>query len=611
MNIYSKYFFKGLSLDEKLTLSEWSDKYRYLSSKNSAEPGRWRTSRVPYLQEIMDVLSDDVTEKVVFMKSAQVGATEIMCNMVGYVIHHKPAPMMIVEPSLDMTKRLSRQRIQTMIDDSPALEERVKPNRERDSGNTITLKEFPGGVLVMTGANSASSLRSMPVKYLMMDEIDSYPLDLDSEGNPLEIAIKRTQTFRNRKIFLASTPTVRNFSHIELEYENSDQRTYYVPCPHCNTQQILKWSNVTFDKDNPLDVTYRCEDCGVLIDEKYKLQMIDQGEWIATKKHPVKGYHINALYSPFTTWINIVAEFLKAKNDSNLLKTWVNTVLGETWEYQSEKVDSNVLLSSREDLSVLPPEILLLTAGVDVQKDRLEVSTIGWGVGQESWVIDHTVLYGATLDETVWNDLDNYFLKTWEDIHGNPLSLVATTIDTGYNADQVYKFIANRQGRRIWAIKGKSYNNNPNIITATSKVYHSKINLFALNTNALKDNLFNRLSLDDTRIHFSNTLNDEYFLQLTSEVVYTKYRRGFPYREYQKIRERNEALDCWLYAYSAMLILNPAWDVLHHKKNEKKLEKNLCSDEKKDNSISSVSSNDTKIRKRVTPVSRKNWATQW
>ncbi|WP_328515053.1 phage terminase large subunit family protein [Ralstonia pseudosolanacearum] len=240
---------EGLTPDPLLTVSEWSDRHRMLSSKASAEPGRWRTSRTPYLRAIMDCLSPtSPIERVVFMKAAQLGATEMGSNWIGYVIHHAPGPMMAVWPTVEMAKRNSKQRIDPLIEESAVLAERIAPARSRDSGNTILAKEFRGGVLVMTGANSAVGLRSMPVRYLFLDEVDGYPLDVEGEGDAISLAEARTRTFARRKIFIVSTPTIAGASSIEREYDASDQRRYFVPCPHCDHRQWLRFEQLRWTK---------------------------------------------------------------------------------------------------------------------------------------------------------------------------------------------------------------------------------------------------------------------------------------------------------------------------------------------------------------------------
>ncbi|MGH8573986.1 MAG: phage terminase large subunit family protein, partial [Gammaproteobacteria bacterium] len=292
---------EGLTPDPLLTVSEWADRHRMLSTKASAEPGRWRTHRTPYLQAIMDCLSPtSPVERVVFMKGGQVGGTECGNNWIGYVIHHAPGPMMAVSPTVEMAKRNSKQRVDPLIEESPVLRELIAPHRSRDSGNTILAKEFRGGVLVMTGANSAVGLRSMPVRYLFLDEVDGYPGDVEGEGDALSLACARTRTFARRKIFIVSTPTITGVSSIEREFEASDQRRYFVPCPQCGHRQWLRFEQLRWTRGKPETASYVCESCSAEIGEHHKTWMLEHGEWRAMAPEnagKTAGFHLSSLYS--------------------------------------------------------------------------------------------------------------------------------------------------------------------------------------------------------------------------------------------------------------------------------------------------------------------------
>ncbi|HRH76751.1 MAG TPA: phage terminase large subunit family protein, partial [Cellvibrionaceae bacterium] len=349
---------EGLTPDPLLSVSEWSDQHRVLSTKASAEPGRWRTRRTPYLKEIMDCLSPtSPVERVVFMKGAQVGATEAGSCWLGYIIHHAPGPTMAVWPTVEMAKRNSKQRIDPLIEESSVLAELIAPARARDSGNTILAKEFRGGVLVMTGANSAVGLRSMPVRYLFLDEVDGYPLDVEGEGDAISLAEARTRTFSRRKIFIVSTPTIAGASAIEREYEASDQRRYCVPCPHCSHRQWLKFDRLRWHSGEPQTAHYLCESCEEPIAEHHKTWMLEQGEWRATVSTQGKtaGFHLSSLYSPvgWRSWADIAAAWESAVNkqsgSSAAIKTFKNTELGETWVEDGEVPDWQRLLERRED----------------------------------------------------------------------------------------------------------------------------------------------------------------------------------------------------------------------------------------------------------------------
>lgn len=288
--IYATAFYAGLKPDPLLKVSEWADEFRVLSQTASSEPGKWRTERTPYLKEIMDSLSPSSSvERVIFMKGAQIGGTEAGNNWIFYVIDQTPGPMLVVQPTVEMGKRWSKGRFAPLIDSTPCLKSKVKDPRSRDSGNTVQSKEFPGGMVVITGANSAVGLRSMPVKYLFLDEIDAYSGDSGGEGDPVLLAIARTNTFKRRKIFLVSTPTVHGISRIEKEFESSDKRYFFVPCPHCNHYQVLKWPQIKWENNDPKTAHYECTECKGKIENHQKTEMLSRGQWRATgEKEGVK-----------------------------------------------------------------------------------------------------------------------------------------------------------------------------------------------------------------------------------------------------------------------------------------------------------------------------------
>ena len=346
-------FLEGLRPEQPLTVSEWADRYRKLSSKASAEPGPWRTDRTPYLREPMDCLSsENPVQRVVMMFAAQTGKTEAGSNWLGYVIDHAPGPMLCVQPTIEMAKRLSKQRLESMITETPVLAAKIAPARSRDSGNTMFSKEFSGGIMLMAGANSATGLRSAPCRYLFCDEVDAFPADVDGEGDPVSLAERRTTTFARRKILLTSTPTVKDFSRIESEYLRSDQRRFYVPCPACGAMEWLKWGQLKWVDGKPETARYKCEHCGEQFEEMHKPAMLRGGEWRATAptNGRTAGFHLSGLYSPlgWCSWEQLVDDFLRAKGDAPALKTFVNTRLAETWEEDyAAKVSADGLMGQR------------------------------------------------------------------------------------------------------------------------------------------------------------------------------------------------------------------------------------------------------------------------
>jgi phage terminase large subunit GpA-like protein len=438
---------RGIRPDPDLAVSEWADRHRWLSSRASAEPGRYRTARTPYMREIMDRLSPgDPVQRVVFMKAAQVGATEGGNCFIGFVMHHAPGPMLAVQPTVELAKRNSRQRIDPLIEESPELRERVKPARSRDAGNTMLSKEFAGGILIMTGANSAVGLRSTPARYIFLDEVDAYPASADEEGDPVTLAEARSLTFAHRrKVFLVSTPTIRGLSRIEREFEASDQRRFFVPCPHCGHEQWLKFERLRWDKGHPETAAYHCEGCEAPIAEHHKTAMLAAGEWraTATAADPLTvGYHLSALYSPvgWLSWARIARAHEAARGSDEAMRAFRNTILGETWMETGEAPDWQRLADRREawPAGTVPAGGLFLTAGADVQKDRIEVDVWAWGRGLESWLVEHLVLDGGPGDPACWQKLTDLLGRTWAHENGQHPTIARLAIDTGFETSAVY-----------------------------------------------------------------------------------------------------------------------------------------------------------------------------
>ncbi len=585
---------EGLTPDPLLTVSEWADRYRMLSSKSASEPGRWSTRRTPYLKEIMDCLSpSSPAERVVFMKGAQVGGTECGNNWIGYCIHLAPGPMMAVSPTVEMAKRNSRQRIDPLIEESPALSERIAPSRSRDAGNTVLAKEFRGGVLVMTGANSAVGLRSMPVRYLFLDEVDGYPADVEGEGDAIRLAEARTRTFARRKIFIVSTPTVAGASPIEREFEASDQRRFFVPCPHCGHRQWLRFEQLRWQWGEPQTARYVCEDCEEAIAESHKTWMLEHGEWRATKPDAGQepecrggqgrpgaasagktvGFHLSSLYSPlgWRSWADIAAAWEAAQGSATRLKAFKNTELGEVWVEEGEAPDWERLLERREayPLGTVPAGGLLLVGGADVQKDRIEASVWAFGRGKESWLVEHRVLMGDTARDAVWKRLAEMLAETWTHESGARLPLTRFAIDTGFATQETYAFVRRMKDARLMAVKGVARGaalvGTPTAVDVTlgGRKLRRGVKVFAVAGGIAKLEFYNNLRksvevLDDGEIRYPEgyvhlpKVDAEFVKQLCAEQLITRRNRnGYPVREWQKIRERNEALDCYVYARAA------------------------------------------------------------
>jgi phage terminase large subunit GpA-like protein len=515
----------------------------------------------------MDAFSDPLIEKVVFVKSTQVGATEIIGNIIGYYIDQDPSPIMLVQPTLELAKAYSKDRLAPMLRDTPRLHGRVRDRREKDSDNTVTHKTFHGGHITLAGANTATALRARPIRILLFDEVDGYPHDVDGEGDPCDLGEERTKNFWNRKIFYASTPTVAGISRIEAEYEESDKREYYVPCTHCDTFQTLKWRQVEWEKNDAGDHTpetavYVCEECGVIITDGDKPEMLARGQWRAKcESAGIAGFHINALYSPWVSFGQLADKFLRAKRKgSNSLKTFVNTSLGESWSDGGESIDADSLFNRREDFGRdLPAGVGFLTAGVDVQGDRLEAEIVGWGIGKESWSIDYRTIWGDPSRPDVWRDLDEVLSRSWRHESGLYLNVGCACVDSGYMTQAVYDYVRPRQGRRIFAVKGSSQSAAPPV-RIPKKTKTRMVRLCIVGSDTLKGQIYSWLKVTEFGpgyMHFPKSRDSEYFQQLTAETIVTRKQRGFEKREWVKTRARNEALDIRVYALAALEIVQP------------------------------------------------------
>lgn len=553
---------QGFTPDPVLTVDDWANQHRVLSSVSSAEPGRWSTTRTPYLKAVMEALSaSSRIERVVLMAGAQIGKTECGLNWLGYIIHHAPGPMLMVQPTTEGAKRVSKQRIDPLIEASPELSSRVKDPRSRDAGNTQLMKEFPGGVVILTGANSAVGLRSMPVRYLFLDEVDGYPGDADGEGDPVSLAVQRAATFINRKIYLCSTPTLKGYSRIETAYLESDQRVFEVPCDHCDQMSQILWRNIHWPEGQMKDAAWHCPHCQGSHAEYRKPVLLAKGRWTAQAEGDGKsaGFHLSSLYSPWMTWGEVAQEHHLAKDDPVRLKVWVNTKLAETWEDRDgETLDAEGLMERREAYGpAVPAEVALLTCGIDVQDDRLELELVGWGLDEESWSIDYKVIWGDPSVPDTWTQLEGYLGSRFDhETLADGLMIEAACLDTGgHHTLAAYAFCKGRERKRIWAIKGGS-GKRPIWPKRPSRANKGKVNLFMVGVDAAKEAIYARLKKTTSgpgSLHFPMDRDAQYFEQLTAESIRTKYVKGFPQRYWWKPDgRRNEALDCRVYATAAL-----------------------------------------------------------
>lgn len=559
-----------------LKISEWADRYRRLSAESSAEPGRWNTDRAPFQREIMDCITETGVEDVVVMSSAQVGKTELLLNIVAYYIDYDPSPMMLVQPTELLAQAFSKDRLGAMIRDTARLQDKIRDTKSRDSDNTILHKKFPGGHITMVGANAPSNLASRPIRVVLCDEVDRYPISAGKEGDVVNLVEKRTNNFWNRKKIKVSTPTIKGESRIEQEYESSSKGEWCIPCPCCGTYQPYSFRRLHFE-----DATMECMHC----QERFnKVEWTEgQGKWM--HKHPEKkkrGFHLNELASPWRKWEEIIADFQYAqkehKQNGNIeqLKVFINTVLGEAWELKGKTADESVILNRREYYDAdLPEGVVLLTAGVDVQDNRFEIEVVGWNKGFESWGIDYKVLFCDPGKEESWDRLEEVLQEEYAFANGNGLLIAATCVDTGgHYTDECYKWLKKmeKKQKRIYGIKGMGGSGIP-LVYKESRNTKNKIRIFILGVDAGKEKIVGRLSIEEPGpgfCHFPNNpekgYNETYIKGLNSEQLVTKMVKGRPKSEWvKKSGTRNEPLDLRNYATAAAEILNPNWESLQKK----------------------------------------------
>ena len=541
------------------TISEWADAERRIPPEASAEPGTWNTSRAEYQREIMNAVSDPLTERVVMMTAAQIGKTEIILNTIGYFIDQEPSPILLLNPTLEMGMSFSKDRLAPMIRDTPALTGKIKDPRARDSGNTLLHKKFTGGHITIAGANSPASLASRPIRVLLCDEVDRYPVSAGIEGDPLSLAMKRTQNFWNRRIVWVNTPTILGVSRIEKAYSASSKEVWYVPCPECGEFQPYSWEQFKFkDLREPV---MTCVKCGKSFNEVEWKTNQNKGIWRVTNpdEEKIRGFHLNVFASSWAKWTSLIEHYQEAfRNGEEELKAWWNTVLGLPYENAVGTIEVEALESHREEYPAeLPDGVLVLTAGVDTQDDRLEYEVVGWGLGKESWGIEYRVFYGDPGLNDVWQAFDDFLLKLWSYKNGQKLGISCACIDSaGHFTDEVYKFCKpSRSNRRHVA-------------------------LFTLGVNTIKGTLFSRLKVErhgagychyplDPK-HNHRGYDAVYFKGLLSERMVVKRVRGRDTITWETRSPglRNEPLDTRVYATGALELFNPNL-AMHFKRRAK------------------------------------------
>lgn len=570
--------------------SEWVELYRRHSGEaNARSHGRWRN--FPMQVEPMDSVVDPTVRTTVLMWAAQTGGkTEVLNGIVGYFIHQEPSPILYLHPDLNMAEAVSKDRIAPFIENTPVLAQLVT-NRSRNSGNTILHKTFPGGHLTLAGANSPASLASRPIRVNLNDEIDRYPESAGKEGDPCDLAEKRTDTFPTAINFRTSTPTIRKKSRIEKEFEMSDKRYWFVRCWKCKCEQTLKWKQVKWtDEDSLEDTWYECEiaDCKAHWTENQRIKSIINGRWVATAKFKgVRGYHLNGLYNLHPAKKGFVSrlhqfpvDFLASKRKGKeSLKVWTNTFLAETWEEEADvKPEWTKLYERREKYNPLqgkiPNGVRLITFGTDFQADRIELEFVGWGAGEESWGLGHHKIYGDPRLPTIYKDLETRLIQQFTREDGVVLTPNAGGFDTGYAGcqRQLYAWLRPRLGRRYYAFKGSSQKNSEPIShSAKSKV--ESVRLIMVGTNRIKSYIYSRASLaveGPGYMHYADCegYDAEYFKQLLVEDSVTEAVQGVIYKVFSMPSiiveggtDRNEAIDLRVYAHGALYARGvPNWD---------------------------------------------------
>jgi phage terminase large subunit GpA-like protein len=565
-------FNSGVKPRGLLTVSQWADRYRKMATGTNM-PGPWHTALTPYLREIMDSLSEhSAVSRVVFLKSVQVGATEVLNNWLGYVMHHlKNKDCLVVVPSKEYRNQKFNPRFNRALSESDCLKELIT-TASRNKKNTEDVIEYGiGAKIVKAGANVSTDLRSDPFPYVACDEIDEFPAEIPGSGDPMTLIEGRQTTFSRAKTLLVSTPKVEHTSRIDAEYRKSDRRRYHVPCPHCGEPQHLEWKNLHWDAsriegqdgtpehervNRVTAVWYECAACHQPIEEGHKTDMLAAGKWIPERPGitAVRGYHINSLYAPVglgRNWHWLAEKWLACQGNTSELQAFVNERLGEVWREMGDNIEDLALLARLEKYPEKPP-IKLITAGVDVQKDRLEMTIDGWGAGEECWTLDHVILPGDTARPEVWEDLAEAMSVAGVQYAG---------IDSGFNTSMVYAFCEKR--RWCVAMKGVTGMGRPLIEDEKKRRQRLRTRrkkgapVEPIGVDQGKVLLYARLKLLQPGagyIHFPSdaAFDDEYFAQLAAEKLVTKIKGTRPFQEWVQTRPRNETLDCKVYSLAAM-----------------------------------------------------------
>lgn len=567
---------------EKLKPTEWAEKNVKIPVGN-AVPGLVRFDNAPYQREPLDMMADPTCTRITLKWGAQVGKTMLALCGQGYFIAHDPCSQIMMQPSQGDLQTWLETKFNPMVEACDALGDAIAKPRGRNGVNNQRMKSYPGGFMMFSWSGSPKTMRGRSAPKIICDEVDGY--DRTAEGHPVELLSQRAATFGDQRLQVEiSTPTIKGASRIETSYEEGDQREFHIACPHCGTHQTLKWSNVHWDKDDdgehlPETAYYQCEGhdaetgevCEARLSDSERVAAIRSAEadgagWKAAK--PFRGhasYHLNELYSCFRELREVVQSFLdkKAAND---LQTFVNVSLAETWVEEAEEVEADVLAKRVAKYPApVPMAVGILTAGADIQEDRIEVEVVGWGLGEMSWNIDYQVFWGDPTQSAVWEELFEFLRQTYTHESGAELKISSTCVDTGGSAGMTsaaYERLAGKHRSKIFAVKGKGGWDRP-VVSAPRPTKSGRkgrpVKLFTVGTDEAKLIIARRFNLNSGpgSCLFSDQRDMEYFEQITAERLVTKWLRGFPVRKWHKTRERNEALDCRVYAYAALKIEKP------------------------------------------------------
>lgn len=556
---YQKEALKFLKPPEDITVSEWADKYRILDAKTSAMPGPWRTEQTPYLKGIMDEFNNYETEEIVYIKPTQVGGTECLQNMAGYIIQQDPAPTMIVYPTDKLAESISENRLQPMIKAAPTLKKRFLENES----SKLEL-QFDGMYLTLAGSNSPSSLASKAIRFLFLDEVDKYPGASKKEADPISLARERTKTFHNRKIFITSTPTLKT-GHIWKAKEDADiEKHFFVPCPHCGEYIEFKWKQVHFPKEEGMSLadraefaSYVCQECGCVITDQDKPDMLRLGEWRTVKQNTKfvrkVAFWMNTLYSPFVRFSEVVKEFLKSKDDPEQLQNFVNSWLAEPWEDTKLKTNADLVMERQTEYEelVVPDWAKMLTGGVDVQENCLYWTIRAWG----SYLTSQNIAHGQAFS---FQEVERVMNLEYQMPDGTPMVVALALIDSGYNADLVYDFCVSNSD---WALPSKGSSNpmlshyKMSIVNKTDSRAFG-MNLVLVDTGKYKDMIAGRMKKKNGSGSWMvyAGCDREYAEQVTAEhKVNVKMGNGKVKQEWQLKTSHadNHYLDCEVYALAA------------------------------------------------------------